>query len=121
MKKALIRLVLCAVVGIFFSGTALAKSSKKEQERQMQARIDSMPVYYLGKQPKRAYEVISPISDTSKTEQKSFLYMKKEAALVNADVIVDFQCETEKRLKLSWTWGQQSFANCKGLAARWAE
>jgi hypothetical protein len=116
MKKIIINLVLFIFISSFFSNDSFAKVSQKEQ-----AKIDSIEVYYLGHPPKRTYKIISPISDTSKTEQRSFQYMKKEAVNVGADAILDFECKDEKRLKINWTIGQQSFANCRGIAIKWVQ
>ena len=84
------------------------------------ANPDSVEIFMKGQGPTRSFRLMTPISEKAKNDQEAFKKMKKNAAKLGADAVVDYECEAVTKGYVYGGWGGSGAQSvCHGSAVKW--
>lgn len=115
---ALLTIFLFTSVADAKMGKSSSKSSSRGLTAEQKIKLENMKIYLEGQKVNRRYTFISPVSEKGRNEQGVFKMVKKAAAKLGADAVIDFKCKETFQQEI-WVGAMRSSSYCSGKAVKW--
>ena len=108
------------VLVLWFTTTtpAFAYNNEKKVDKNLAKKVASIEVYEKGERVAKKYKFISPVSEKARNEQRILKSMKKYAAKIDADAIIEFECLLTAQQDVTFELVRTTSV-CRGKAVKW--